>query len=685
MDSQLQDLTAVGVQQDTVIKSVIVGLYGVSGCGKTYHLNELRQDLGEADFAFYDGAAMIEAVLPGHLDDFKQLGEEDKAIWRQLAIENIGRECASEGKVGVVAGHYMFWDEDSEVGTTVFTRGDQEIYTHILYLDTPPDVVMKRRQNDTERNRPSVSVAHLRKWQQEEKNQLRQVCRSHGILFTVLTASSTLLETVYTLLSDFRHHTEQQNLYLAEKRLDEIIAASEGKVETVLVMDGDRTLGPMDTGALFWETCSISRMSGGDHPSSLNALFSSPLGYSYIAFRQAALLNEEIANDQDFNALCEEVTSAVTIYPEFLSLLRKIDGQEHVGAVVITCGLRLIWEKVLSAANLSGKVKVIGGGRLVDGFVVTPKVKEALVRRLKEVHGAYVFAFGDSPLDLPMLSEADQAIVVVGEENMRSKTMDKHLLNAINEGLQARQILLPNTASPRLDTAKLPPVELSSIKLIDSIICHRGRRHRPQVFHASDKAAVKLLTAPTRDAAISGPALREYHRQGGWYAAIELVAEILGLEEYKVPHVQGHKTSVHRLLHEKETMIVALMRGGEPMALGVNDAFPTASFLHVKNPADLKREQIHEQRNIILVDWVVNTGKSVMELVERIRHLNADIRIVVVAGVIQSQAVRQGEFAEALAYDPNLGLVALRLSKNKFAGKGGTDTGNRLYNTTHLD
>jgi len=29
--------------------------------------------------------------------------------------------------------------------------------------------------------------------------------------------------------------------------------------------------------------------------------------------------------------------------------------------------------------------------------------------------------------------------------------------------------------------------------------------------------------------------------------------------------------------------------------------------------------------------------------------------------------------------------VALRLSKNKFTGKGGTDTGNRLFNTIRLD
>jgi len=60
-----------------------------------------------------------------------------------------------------------------------------------------------------------------------------------------------------------------------------------------------------------------------------------------------------------------------------------------------------------------------------------------------------------------MLRKGDQAIVVVGEEQARSKTMDAALLNAFdNDGLSAQQVLLPSNASPRLDTTKLPLVQL---------------------------------------------------------------------------------------------------------------------------------------------------------------------------------------------------------------------------------
>ncbi len=75
-------------------------------------------------------------------------------------------------------------------------------------------------------------------------------------------------------------------------------------------------------------------------------------------------------------------------------------------------------------------MKVIGGGRIADGIVVTAAVKGALVTRLREAK-MDVWAFGDSPLDLDMLRNANQAVVVVGEEQTRSNTMDSSLAAAI--------------------------------------------------------------------------------------------------------------------------------------------------------------------------------------------------------------------------------------------------------------
>lgn len=664
-----------------LLKPVVIGVYGVSGSGKTFLLDKLREDLGPEDFEFLEGSKVIDDLVPGGLDAFRDLEEAEKVQWRQRAIDNIQKDCADSGRTAVVAGHYMLWSESEETGKAVYTKNDLDVYTHILYLRVPPYVVSRQCENDTERSRPNGPKSHIRKWQDAEMTQLRDLCRSHDIFFSCLRPDSMMnykcfSKKVATLLRDFRGHGENHNLSLASSKLDETIAAIPGQLDTMLVMDGDKTLAAEDTGALFWRNALASNP--------LKTLFGSSLGYSYTAFRQATLLYEEECDDERFDGLCDAIATEITIYPEVRALLLQLSNHTNVGAVVVTSGLRHVWAKLLERECLADRVKVIGGGRISDGFVFTPGVKGALVSRLQVVHGMYVWAFGDSPLDLEMLKMADRAIVVVGDEGTRSSSMDVALADAINSGgLRAHQALLPSDVSPRLDTARLPLVQLTDSDFIDSIFsCHHDNR---RVFHASDRSAAKLLMTLMRDAAIAGPRLREEHHRVGSYLATEFLADIVGIENYPILHVQGHTTTGYRLLHEKQTLIVALMRGGEPMAFGVNEVFPQAKFLHAKMPDDIEEHRLKGILNIFLVDSVVNTGQSIVEFVEYVRRVNTAIRIVVVAGVVQTGSISKGRLSRLLVEDENISIVTLRLSENKFTGRGGTDTGHRLFNTTDLD
>ena len=667
------------------IKPIVVGIYGIPGCGKTFLFDQLKQELGENSYEFYEGSQMIASLVPGGLFAFQKLDHEQKSYWREVAIGTIGKNCLASGKTGVVAGHYMFWQEGDQVGQRVYTLSDFDTYTNILYLDIPAEIVAQRRQNDPVRRRPTASVEHLLNWQKVEKIELRDLCRQHGILFSVISSPTSMLpKKIARLLQDFRYHTEADNLRRAESRLDDIVASynCQPAPDVAVVMDGDRTLAAPDTGVIFWKTLSNFKSRDEDNP--LKAIFSSPMGYSYTAFRQAALLYEEAVDDQEFDVICEKLAVTVTMHPEFVSLLRLVANRDHVLAIVVTCGLGNVWNKILAREGLSEKVKVIGGGRISDEFIVTAAVKAALVSRLRDVHHMYVTAFGDSTLDLGMLGEAHEAVVVVGEEHTRSTTMEKDLLHAIdNDGLRASQALLPPHASPRLNTGKLPQVRLTDQEFVESIL----RRRKPttlRIVHATDRSAAKLLMTPMRDAMVAGPALRKAHGEVGSYLAIEFLTGMIGLEEYTIPHVQGYPTSGFRLRHEQQTTIVALMRGGEPMALGVNSVFPLAMFVHATKPSDIRPHHLHRQRNVLLVDSVVNSGKSAAEFIQHVRSLNTTVRIVVVAGVVQAQSLSEGVFSQALEHDMNLSIVALRLSNNQFTGKGTTDTGNRLFNTTHL-
>ncbi|KAI8631587.1 uracil phosphoribosyltransferase-domain-containing protein [Xylariaceae sp. FL1651] len=664
-------------------KPVVIGIYGVPASGKTYLVKQLERELERDHYEFFDGSQVIASVVPGGLSAFQKLGEQDKAHWRERAIASIRERCARSKRTAIVAGHFMVWSEEDTALQPVCTAEDLATYTHIFYLDTAEDIIAQRRLDDTKRQRPYMSPDKLINWKNTEKRQLQQLCLEHNILFYIMSQQGILKGKLSMLIRDFRSHSEAYNLSLVESKLDEIIGPS-NELQTMLVLDADRTLTGYDTGELFWKSTLNSKLGTGIDR--LKELFGSHLGYSYTAFRQAALLYEEIADEQEIDNICTDVASAVTVHPEFISLLQLVSKQAHMGTIVVTCGLRCIWDKILEKEGLSTSVKIIGGGRIADGFVITAAMKASIVTRLRDTHGLYVWAFGDSPLDLPMLKKANQAIVVVGQDSSRSKSMDARLLNAIeHDGLQASQVMLPSHASARLNVAQLPLLRLNDSEFVQSITSRRSRRGSDRIFHATSRPVAKLLMTPTRDATIRGPRLREAHRRIGWFLAVEFLADIVGLEDYLVLHVQGHHTAGFQVRNEKQTLIIAIMRGGEPMALGVSDALPAAMFIHAKEPDEIKSQHLHGHSTILLVDSVVNSGKSVTEFVQHIRRIHATVRIVVVAGVIQSRSIfDDGGLIHRLLEDANFSVVALRLSSNQFIGEGGTDTGNRLFNTTHI-
>lgn len=665
--------------------STIIGIYGISGSGKTHLLRQLKDKLAPTHFAFYDGSEMIAATVPGGLAAFQQMKVQQQYYWRARAITEINYECSLSGKTAIVAGHYMFWPEGDEFGTSVCTDTDLEAFRHMIYLETPIKTILQRCSTDTAKPRPVMPESHLRKWQQEEKSQLRAVCRSHDILFIALRMSPTLPDQVAILASDFRRHCEEYNISQAKLQMCDLMKQKHAGTKTMVILDADKTLAAEDTGLLFWEKIEVHGRSE-HNAATLTELFQSPLKYSYKAFRQATLLYEEVSNDVEFDVLCADIASSVKMYPEIVSLIRTLGSQSHIAMVVVTSGIRRVWQKVLAKEGLSGMVEVIGGGRVSDGIVVGAADKRALVSYLQEGFGLYTWAFGDSPLDLGMMRVADQAIIVVGEERTRSKSMDAALATAVDHhGLRGRQVLLPFGATPRLDVMRLPIINITDAAFLAEMTAGHTRQSGMRVICDTDRPTAKLLATPMRDAGVAGPALREAHRRAGWYLATQHLADVVGLEPRPIQHVLGRPTEGYQIQHEEQTTIVALMRGGEPMASGVSDACPRAMMVHAKEPEDLKLHHLAGQQTVILVDSVINTGKSIIEFVDYIRKVHGSIRIVVIAGVIQAQCVSPSGLGKTLAgLLDGVTLIGLRTSDTKFAGSKTTDTGNRLFNTTHL-
>lgn len=348
-------------------------------------------------------------MTPGGLEAFQKLEEDKKNAKRREAILLIRSECLNNSKTALVTGHFMFWKDEDEIGQVVCTECDFATYTHILYLDTAVEVIIKQRQDDEKKLRPTTSIGHLSRWQNFERDQLRRSCYHRGILFANLSNHLSTPDKIIELVRAFHIHTEEYNRSYALKMLDQFISHQLERPETVLVLDADKTIAPRDGGIMFWEQLNAFKpMALGKNP--LQDLFSGPLGYSYSSSSQATLLNEEAVDDIHFEELCQQVASRITLHAEFSTLLAMLPVHWHVCVIVVSCGLGRIWEIVLQNENLSELARVFGGGRIGNGLIVTPGLKKDLVLRLRQTHNAYTWSFGDTPLDVEMMQEADEAI-----------------------------------------------------------------------------------------------------------------------------------------------------------------------------------------------------------------------------------------------------------------------------------
>lgn len=140
----------------------------------------------------------------------------------------------------------------------------------------------------------------------------------------------------------------------------------------------------------------------------------------------------------------------------------------------------------------------------------------------------------------------------------------------------------------------------------------------------------------------------------------------------------GEKIGRHiaTVFPEKNTSILVLERGGRFFGDGVY--MGAGGIFYSMNPKQDDAPVINTER-VVIVDSVINTGKSIMRIIDELKNHNPGIDVIIAANVIQNEAAEL--FKDYLVF-------ATRLSKNSFVGvnqskqtgKTGPDTADRLFN-----
>lgn len=134
--------------------------------------------------------------------------------------------------------------------------------------------------------------------------------------------------------------------------------------------------------------------------------------------------------------------------------------------------------------------------------------------------------------------------------------------------------------------------------------------------------------------------------------------------------------SIKKLVPDDDAAVLVLERGGRFFGDGLYAGFGGKFYSY-----DPKKDEVPNisQGVAIIVDSVINTGKSVIDIIDRLKSLKPDMEIFIATNVIQQDAVQ-------LLSDYK--VFAVRTSANSFVGSRqqeqkdgkGPDTADRLFN-----
>jgi len=191
---------------------------------------------------------------------------------------------------------------------------------------------------------------------------------------------------------------EASNFERLDAAILPLVHAARGR--PVVLVDGDRTLSPLDTSRLFLQQAGID-------PQPIQDRFKRD-GYCFSAFRYHAEAHLQLPA-LTFERVGAAVAREAPLHPGAADFLRRV--AEEAGVFVISAGIPRIWRGLLDREGL-GHIGVIGGIDPQLPYVFGRWEKGQVCQLFRSV-ATEVMALGDSDVDTEMLLAADHAVVVL--------------------------------------------------------------------------------------------------------------------------------------------------------------------------------------------------------------------------------------------------------------------------------
>lgn len=380
---------------------------------------------------------------------------------------------------------------------------------------------------------------------------------------------------------------------------------------TVILVDCDKTLSMEDTTDLVLRHKGIDRRE-------LKNIYQGDRYSNYQAVLAREYLRQmNVSLPDSIDCINEDIT----INKELVQDLKAKRTSLIIG---ITAGNSYVWERILEESGLD--IAVLDAEMIMSRFV-----KYYVVKELQSL-GKYVIAIGDSMLDSLMLEYSNKSYIISnkGYRDNIHELLSKHgNIHQLSYNLNKYEGIVIEKS-------------INSIKTLD----------------ASKELVKRNIEVCKSDSGIEGKKLREAH-----YFLGGEVAKIIKADFYDAQYVA-----------------IIMMRSGLAFGQGIADCLDCPELFYDRSSAGtfvktFMEDEKYKGHKIVLCDGVINSGKTMGEIVEQL----AGYSIVIASNVIANK------------FDVNnlYPIYASRLSSNSFIGSKqrvvsngkGPDTSDRLFKT----